>query len=667
MKKYLLAVNSPFNQSLLTYLGEDFFTGQLVEVPLGKRSVEACVLEQVDSADIDVSKLKIIKNQLTRDFFLDGNELSFYRWISNYYHYPLGQIIFESLPKTLKRPRELKLEEGLGKGESLELTSEQRVAYEHTAKILNSGYSKSLLHGVTGSGKSVVYLKLIEDVLRLNRSVLFLIPEINLTPQFISFFKNHLTCKIYSYHSAVTASDKYGLWKLLKNDNDPKLIIGVRSSVFLPIQGLGLVIVDEEHDQSFKQEDRCPYNARDLAIKKASLENIPIVLGSATPAVETYDSFKKTKNKHYYFPLKKRALVEKLPAITVLDMRQKDLSTREKQEFKLAWPFHPLSIKKIEAAFNRDEQVLVFINRLGFSSYLQCTSCGHQFSCPNCTTQLKYFKRKNILDCGFCDYKESVPEMCPECMNLNLSPIGFGTERVQDLLRSIFPKRVINRFDREEITNFKQLESVLSDFHSGKIDALVGTQMLSKGHNFKKVNLVIILGIDSQLNFPDFRSNERTYNTLVQVSGRSGRFGGDAEVVIQTLTPSNSVFHHVVNHSFDEFYSEELSLRKLCQCSPFKRVVLLSFNSKHQDRLIDECIKIVTWLNDLKRLHFKDIDILGPRPSYIEKRVNKFNWSILLRSSDVNQLHNMLSTYQNNYQLPYYISQKIDVDPYHID
>lgn len=670
MKKYLLAVDSPFNQSLLTYLGEDLKPGELVEVPLGKRKVEACVLEEVSSSDTPDEKLKPIIKKLDSGFSLDDKELSFYQWIAQYYHYPLGQIIFESLPKILKRPRELKLDQGLGISEKIKLTSEQETAFSETVKKLESGFSKTLFHGVTGSGKSIVYLKLIESVLEKNKSVLFLIPEINLTPQFIAFFKNHLNCKIYSYHSGVTASDKYGLWKLLKNDNDPKLIIGVRSSVFLPIQSLGLIIVDEEHDTSFKQEDRCPYNARDLAIKKSSLENIPIVLGSATPSVETFEGFKGIKgekNKHFYYPLRKRALVDSLPRVSLVDMRQKDLSAREKQEIKLTWPFHPQSIKKMEAAFEKGEQVLVFINRLGYSNYLQCGSCGHQFSCPNCTTQLKYFKKKNILDCSFCDYKIPVPEMCPECMNLNLSPKGFGTERVQDLLKSIFPKKVIGRFDRDEITNFKQLEEVLSDFHNGKTDVLVGTQMLSKGHNFKKVNLVIILGIDSQLNFPDFRSNERTYQTLVQVSGRSGRFGGDAEVVIQTLTPNNSVFHHVVAHSFDEFYDEELKLRQMCQCSPYKRVVLLSFNSKHQEKLIDECLKISGWMNNLKATHFKEVDILGPRPSYIEKRVNKFNWSIMLRSSNVNQLHNFLMTYQKSYELPYYISQKIDVDPYHID
>lgn len=667
MEKYLLAVDSPFNQSLLTYLGNDLRPGELVEVPLGKRKVDACVLEVARNSDTEESKLKEISKKLEADFSLDEKELNFYQWISQYYHYPLGQIIFESLPKLLKRPRDLKLEVGLGLKEEIKLTEEQEKAYQKTAMILQLGFSKSLFHGVTGSGKSIVYLKIIEDILKQKKSVLFLIPEINLTPQFIAFFKNHLDCKIYSYHSGVTASDKYGLWKLLKKDNDPKLIIGVRSSVFLPVQNLGLIIVDEEHDTSFKQEDRCPYNARDLAIKKASLENIPIVLGSATPSVETYEGFKTERAKHFYYPLRKRALVESLPKVSLVDMRQKDLSAREKQELKLTWPFHPQSIKKMEDAFSRGEQVLVFINRLGFSNYLQCGSCGHQFACPNCTTQLKYFKRKNVLDCSFCEYKEPVPEMCPECMNLNLTPIGFGTERIQDLLKSVFPNRVIGRFDRDEITNFKQLEEVLTDFHNGKTDVLVGTQMLSKGHNFKKVNLVIILGIDSQLNFPDFRSNERTYQTLVQVSGRSGRFGGDAEVVIQTLTPNNSVFHHVVNHSFDEFYSEEIKLREMCQCSPFKRVVLLSFNSKHQEKLIDECMKISEWMNNLKHTHFKEVDILGPRPSYIEKRVNKFNWSILLRSSDVNQLHNFLMTYQKSYELPYYISQKIDVDPYHID
>lgn len=671
MKKYLLAVHSPFNQSLLTYVGSDFKPGELVWVPLGKRKVEACVLEEVqnESTDkaVDESKLKEIDSFVDPHLNLDSKELSFYQWISQYYHYPLGQVIFESLPKPMKRPRDLNLDTGEGKSEHFELTEEQLAAFVSTQKMLETGFSKTLFHGVTGSGKSVVYLKLIEEVLKKGKSVLFLIPEINLTPQFIEFFKSHISCKIYSYHSGVTASDKYGLWKLLKTDHSPKLIIGVRSSIFLPIQDLGLLIVDEEHDNSFKQEDRCPYNARDLAIKKAAIENIPVVLGSATPSLETYESFKTNKPKHFYYPLRKRALVDSLPKVMLIDMRQKDLPPQEKQAIKLTWPFHPEAIKKIKTAFQKNEQVLVFINRLGFSSFLQCSSCGHQFICPNCTTQLKYFKRKKILDCSYCEYHIPVPEMCPECMNLNLSPVGFGTERVQEILQSVFPDKKIGRFDRDEITTMKQLEEVLQQFHAGEIDVLVGTQMLSKGHNFKKVNLVVILGIDSQLNFPDFRSNERTYQTLVQVSGRSGRFGGHAEVLIQTLTPANSVFSHVQNHSFEDFYVEETKIRKMCQCSPYKRIALISYNSKHQDKLIDECLKTADWMRQLARQHFKSVEILGPRPSHVEKRVNKYNWSIMLRSDDINQLHNFISTYQDSIKLPYFISQKIDVDPYHID
>ncbi len=669
MKKYLLAVDSPFNSSLLTYKSEEEFTsGELVAVPLGKREVLACVLEEGQDKDIDAEKIKEISKRIDADLNLSKTELEFYRWIASYYHYPLGQIIFESLPKILKRPRNLKMEKGLGKSEEFILSAEQKLAFETAEGFLDKGFSKFLFHGVTGSGKSVVYLKLIEETLKKNKSVLFLIPEINLTPQFISFFKDHLSCEIYSYHSAVSASDKYGLWKLLKEDKVPKLIIGVRSSIFLPIGELGLIVVDEEHDNSFKQEDRCPYNARDLAIKKASLENIPIVLGSATPSAETYEAFTaKNRPKHYYVPLRKRALVDSLPKVTLIDMRQKGLSPAEKQELKLTWPLHPESIKKIKEAFLKNEQVLVFINRLGFANFLQCGSCGHQFSCPNCTTQLKLYKKKNILDCPFCEYQEPVPSMCPECMNLNLTPMGFGTERIQEILQNLFPEKTIKRFDRDEITTMNQLENVLNEFHSGEIDVLVGTQMLSKGHNFKKVNLVLILGIDSQLNFPDFRSNERTYQALVQVSGRAGRFGGEAEVLIQTLTPSNSVFHHVQQHHFDEFYEEELTLRKMCQCSPYKRIAIISYNSKHQEKLINECVNTAEWMRGLTQKHFPDVEILGPKPSFVEKRVNKFNWSIMVRSHDINQLHNFLSTYQESKQLPYYISQKIDIDPYHLD
>jgi primosomal protein N' (replication factor Y) len=446
----------------------------------------------------------------------------------------------------------------------------------------------------------------------------------------------------------------------LQEDDSPKLILGVRSSVFLPIKNLGLIIVDEEHDQSFKQDDRCTYNARDIAIKRASLEKIPVVLGSATPMVETYKAFVNTEN---YFALTKRAQEAKLPEVELVDMRGRARVDTE----KMLWPYSSESIFKIKEVLKKGEQVLIFINRLGYASYLQCNSCGHQFACSNCSTNLKFFKRRSELSCQTCEFKMPAPEMCPECMNIQLSPKGFGTEKAHEVLKNLLPEYNVGRFDRDEIKTFNKLEETLDNFHQKKIDILVGTQMLSKGHNFENVNLVIILGIDSQLNFPDFRSNERVYQTLTQVSGRAGRFGQKAHVLVHTLAPENKIFTYLKNHSFNDFYKDEIPMRELCSSPPAKKLILFYFTGKSQAGIIAEGQKQSQYLKEMAQRHFPDVEILGPRPSMVEKKVNKFTWSIMIRSSDINQLHNIVNSFQKNYHPHHTISLKVDVDPYYFD
>ena len=662
---YLVAVDSIFNDSLLTYKhncveSSQLAPGTMVKVPLGKREIDGCVWEKTKpSSDIDLKKIKEIIS-VKEELSLSESEVALYKWMSAYYHYPVGKLISDTLPEVMKRPRKLTTHEGKSKNIIIEKNEDQSLAVE---KILQNGlvgFSKWLVHGVTGAGKTIVYLDLIKKVLENKKSVLFLLPEINLTPQFLKTFQEHLSVPIYLYNSSISKSDKYGLWKLLQDEETPVLILAVRSGVFLPVKKLGLIIVDEEHDQSFKQDDRCTYNARDVAIKRASLEKIPVILGSATPMVETYNAFVGTPN---YISLKKRALSSSLPDVEIVSMKGRSKIESE----RMLWPYTSECIEKIKEALQKGEQVLVFINRLGYANYLQCNSCGHQFACPNCSTNLKFFKNRHELSCQTCEYKERGPEMCPECMNLTLAPKGFGTEKAHELLTELIPNKKIERFDRDEIKTFEKLESVLERFHKKDIDILVGTQMLSKGHNFENVNLVLILGIDSQLNFPDFRSNERVYQTLTQVSGRAGRFGKKALVQVLTLAPENKVYTYLKKHSFDEFYEDEVPLRKMCSSPPFKKIALIYFNSKSQNTVISEASQATSNLRTLCQDHFKDVEILGPRPSMIEKKVNKFTWSIMIRSSDINQLHNLITTFKRNYDQPHTISLKIDVDPYYFD
>ena len=663
MKVARIAVNYPQkNNGLLYFYEGELLRGQMVEVPLGKRKELGCVLSADESQsreyhDTPQDKIKKVLSILP-DSKLDEAEIQLYEWMASYYHYSLGQVIFDCLPHHLKRPRAL--EENKGAGRDLEFTPNKRQQYvmEEIRKGLGQ-FHRYLLHGVTGSGKTAVYMDLIKKTMEQGKSVLFLLPEINLTPQFTATFSKYLNGTILSYHSELADSQKHQIWQIARKGDGPILILGVRSSVFIPLKNLGLIIIDEEHDTSFKQDDRCPYNARDVASKKAQILKIPIVMGSATPSLESYAAFHTDATKNNLFELRERAGEAFLPEVELIDAREKGDPEVD------IWPLVPKSIDAIKSALAKNEQVLVFVNRLGFANFIQCRACGHQFNCPNCSITLRYYRKKNILACHHCEYKEPLPGQCPECSCMTLSQKGFGTEKIQDILERVFPEKVIERFDREEIKTFKQLEERLDDFHQGKVDIMVGTQMLSKGHNFEKVKLVLILGIDSQLNFPDFRSSERVYQTLTQVAGRAGRYSKDGRVLIQTLNPENTIFQIVKKHDFDKFYQDELKIRQLCECPPFKRLVMLHFSSRFQDKLVDHVTENVgPMIRQLISQHFSEVSILGPRPAHIEKKSNQFTWSILLKSSDLPQLHNLLKTFEVNYKSLSSVSYKIDVDPY---
>ncbi len=654
---FKVAVNFPKINSVLTYKSElPLQKGQLVEVPLGRRTSHGVIIEKVDKIEFDESKVKAIDTYHDEVYHLDQLELALYEWMHKYYHYPLGKLIFDCLPKSLKRPRKIQFEQGQNLALPFELSTLQESIVSKIKEQNFNGFSQSYLHGVTGSGKSVIYLQLIKKTLDQGMSVQFLLPEINLTPQFTDFFKNYVGCTILTYHSGVSPSEKYLIWKHLKETDGPVLVMGVRSSIFLPIPQLGLIIIDEEHDQSFKQTDRCPYNGRDVAIKKAQLANVPLIMGSATPAMENYYKFSALDSK--YFQLKERAGEGQFPKIKLIDLK-------ENKHDEEIWPLTNESIDAIKEALDKKEQVLVFINKLGYSNSLQCRNCGHQFyneKC-GCMNNLRYFKSKNCLSCSYCDFVMPCPEVCPDCGSMTLKTKGFGTEKVSETLSSIFTDYKIGRFDRDFIKSTKDLKSQLTAFDKGEIDVLVGTQMLAKGHNFEKVNLVVVLGIDSILSYSDFRSNEKAFQLLAQVSGRAGRYSSDSKILIQTLNPEHRLFEYVRGENLFEFYPEELPLRELCSCPPYTKIAMLYFSSRFQDRLIPHITKICNALKNVIDKNFSDIECQGPFPQSVEKKANQYTWGILLKSKNLSELHSLLATFEQNYEDASSISFKIDVDP----
>ena len=666
MNYYDVAVNFPKIQSILTYKSEVIFQeGELVEVPLGlgERREKGCIVGQKDSEcyreEDEKFEIKEILGPI-ESLQIEHDLLRLLTWISHYYHYGLGKLIFDILPRALKRPRKLNSIHGDGRPLWFEPNRIQLEIIKNILDQIDVGHSFHLIHGVTGSGKTAIYLELIKKIMERGRSALFLLPEVNLTLQFLNLFQRHIDGPIYSYNSSLSNSDRFGLWKLLENDHHSKLILGTRSSIFLPVKNLGLVIIDEEHDASFKQDDRCTYHARNVAMKRAQILDVPIILGSATPATDTLKLFEEDKKNYHYHRMKTRISDAQLPEIQLIDIR----GTEAEDSYITSWPIAPVAIKEMEKALARDEQILIFVNRLGYASYLQCRACGHQFFCQNCSVVLKYFKSKNHLKCQHCDYWETAPLECPKCYNLNLLQRGFGTERVEDVARKIFPDRTVKRFDRDELSTIDRVEERLNEFHEKKIDILVGTQMLSKGHNFKRVNFVLILGIDAQLCYPDFRAQEKVFQQICQTAGRAGRFGEQGRVVIQTFMPDAKIYTYIKNDNADAFYRAELSLRKEFHYPPYLKMAVIYLSSKCAKKVKEDSWELYHIFRSIRDQHFGKVEIYAPKACNVEKRANQFSWMLLLKSKSVNQLHNLIQSMNLNFRPS--SSLRLDIDPINV-
>lgn len=674
MPFYTIAVDANFKNNKLTYSSSNHLIyGDLVRVPLGNREVKGIVLGE-DQSNLNgretKSKFKVkeICGKI-ENYKLNETILKIFEWMSLYYHYDLGQLVYDFISPYLESYTDKKTKNfvihGEGKPLPYELGQRQREIVKEILSNQFSSFSKHYIMGVTGSGKTAIYISLIREILNKGKSVLFLIPEINLSPQTFNFFKEYLSCPIFVFHSGVTKKTKYLIEKETRAMNAPFLVLGTRSASFLPYANLGLIIIDEEHDQSYKQDDHCPYNARDVLVKRADLENLPIILGSATPSTDYYHIFfnqeieplRNQETNNFSYKLESRIEGSILPQFSIIPIEDTD---------KKYWPFTEKSFLKIKEKIegSDQEQVIVFINRTGYSNYLQCKSCGESFECKYCSTKLKFFKKKQLLECPYCYFKTKIPEQCPKCHCLDMIPIGIGTEKVVNLLEESFPKTKVTQFDREQITNTKTLERQLQKFASGDSRILVGTQMVSKGHNFKNVNLVVILGIDSLLNFPDFRNNEKVFQMINQVSGRAGRFGKRGEVIINTLNKDSKLFSYIENAGPHDFYKEEIRLRRETGFPPFSKMAIIYTMGKTERELGQFNEQMKNLLQYIKQNKGFDITINGPISSYIEKKRGFYTQYFVIRSKKSKDFHLFLNYFQVNINIPRGIQVKLDVDPY---
>lgn len=505
--------------------------------------------------------------------------------------------------------------------QQLTLTKDQQNVVDEVSQSLNKNEFKTfLLHGVTGSGKTQVYIELAKQVLAKNKSVLILVPEISLTPQITSRFFNNFGDTVTVIHSRMSAGERYDSWRRVLNGKS-KVVIGARSALFAPLDKIGLIVVDEEHDASYKSFEMIPkYNARDSAVMLSSIFNCPVVLGSATPSIESM--YNAEIGKYKLLSLPKRIDDVKLPKITFVNI------AHEKNKSKTETVFSKILLDKIEDRLKRKEGVIILQNRRGFSTQIFCNDCGEVEMCENCSVPMVFHINQNKIQCHYCGLIKPVPGACTHCGSLNIKYFGTGTERVEDELQFYFPNAKIERIDSDSITKKAYLSNLLLSFSKGEIDILVGTQMVSKGLDFPRVTLVGVISAETTLWLPDFRADERTFQLLTQVSGRAGRSKAEGEVIIQTYNERHFVLRKVLENDYAGFYAKEKTDREKMGYPPFTRIALI----ESKDKNIEKAKGAIKDFHKEVIKYKKFLKISDPTTAQIFKLMNNYRYHILIKS-----------------------------------
>ncbi len=634
--------------------------GELVKVPFGKRSIIGMIEGLSDSVSPEIKNLKSLDQRVASEFQLASPLLKLFRWVYHHYFASPGEILRSFFPPTLlkgeikksKRAQSMAPAVGLASVKNFSLIPSQQAAFERIKEGLGS-FRAFLLQGITGSGKTEVYLKLCEELLPLGKSALVLVPEISLTPQIMARFHSRFGDSVGTYHSSMTEGQRMKTWWEV-HEGKIRVLIGTRSSVFLPMKDLGLIIVDEEHDASYKQEERFRYQGRDVAVVRAKEEGVPIVLGSATPSMESLENVHKAKYVHLLLP--ERPLKTKLPQIHLIDLKEHFADPQTM--------LSPPLFKKLGEVLAKGEQALLFLNRRGFAPLVLCRDCGEVSKCPNCEISLTFHRHPKGMMCHYCDYAATPLDTCPKCQGDRVDPVGIGTERLEENLALRFPQARIARLDRDVITSRRRTEEVLTKFAQGETNLLIGTQMIAKGHDFKRVTLVGILLADHTLNLPDFRAAERAFQLLTQVSGRAGRHDLSGEVFLQTYRPEHYAILAAMTQKPEEFFLAERRFREETGYPPFARIILLKFLGLQSNQVKNACQQVADQIKSFFQNH-SAIRLDGPTQPIFEKLQGKYRWQIMLRSSKFEWMRRGLAQLlpQCETELPAGVKLQIDVDP----
>ena len=535
----------------------------------------------------------------------------------------------------------------------LQLTPDQQKALELCNAAIDNPEKPILIHGVTGSGKTEIYLQAIEHALHQGRDSIVLVPEISLTPQTVERFRARFqNQQITVLHSNLSAGERHDQWHKIR-DGQSHIVIGARSAVFAPVQALGLIVIDEEHETSYKQEEAPRYNARDVAVMRARIERAAVVLGSATPALESF--YNARRSRYTLASLPTRVDNKKMPVMRIVDMRQEAI--RQKG-------LHVLSRRlrdAIQARLDKHEQVILFLNRRGYATHMFCPKCGHIAKCPNCSVSLTYHRKAGQLLCHFCGHVVGVPKTCPECRDPAIRYGGMGTEKVESAIQHAFPKARVQRMDSDMMTRKTLYREILGAFRVGKIDILVGTQMIAKGLHFPNVTLVGIIYADMALHMPDFRAGERTFQLLVQVAGRAGRGDVEGEVVVKSFTPFHAAVQYARQHDFLGFYDQEIEFREQLGYPPVSRLICITARSRSETKASFYAQALTRELQ--KRVPDTLGIVAGPTPAPLAKVQNQYRFQVMLRTHRIMQVVESLSQIMSSLKPPEDVSTAIDVDP----
>ena len=530
-----------------------------------------------------------------------------------------------------------------------ELTNDQKLVVDEV--LANTGYFPYLLFGVTGSGKTEVYMELIEDALNKGKTSIVLVPEISLTPQMVLRFQKRFGDNIAAIHSALSDGEKYDEWRRIVK-GEAKIVIGARSAIFAPLNNIGMIIIDEEHSDSYKQDDSNPrYNAKDIALLRGKYHNCPVIMGSATPSLEVFARAKKGVFKLLELP--NRINGKSLPHINIVDMNEMISKTKGH--------FSPVLLEAISARLLKNEQIILLLNRRGYSSFVTCKNCGYTFKCPNCDITLTYHKSSRTLRCHYCGYGTKVYDTCPECHEKSINDLGVGTEKVEEELNKLFPESKILRMDFDTTSRKGMHEKMIKDFKNHEYDILLGTQIVSKGLDFDNVTLVGVINADTSLNIPDFRSSETTFSLLAQVAGRAGRSDKEGEVIIQTFNPEHYAIQYTKKHDYLGFYNREMSIRRELKYPPYYYICYVKISGKDNKYIYEESLKIT------KLFHNKLINmiILGPSPCTIFKLNNIYRYGIILKYKKDEDLREVLNKVIEHYKDNRNIKIDVNFNPSH--